>query len=662
MKAQSGLEFLLVFMLTLGVVVILILTAQEHIVGIGGMKDENDAQNSVEDLSSAAKEVYAQGEGAKKQVYIDLPSSYEPTESFVGDNAIKLRAKGSDYVAIQDFDVHGTLPGTSGTHWVWVVSEGNKVRIGPAMITLDPNSIYLIMNRNSSARTFFDVESLWDDSVAVTSDVRWNNPDVTMTVSDTAFVLGSGAKQTVELDFTAVIDGAGFYTGVIAYTATDGTLDEKVKIPVTVEVMSFSMAPPLTVIPSLWNETMLAGDVSKKMFTVCTNEDTSVTGVTFTPTLGPPGSWVEGDTPMGPMAPATCVNKVMNLTVPNGTIGGIYGAHIDVIGQGHPNAKDVITIEIGVGGNITDNKGPLITYFEHMPNKSYDFEPITFIIIANDTTVGNSTIKSCEMSPDYMEWLEMSPVDGTSDSQVEYYEIEYLSGFPIGDHTLVFRCTDIRNNVGEEQNYSIKIMKNFLFASKTNNPRSHELDWMSWVENHLSTEGNNWHFDTTDEDHIINGLVDLEYYSVIAVADYQFSSNVPQFFHDYVSQGGMMVMLGQALQQGPRDQGLTSGTGTTGSSVDMYIMDGDHYITSEYNDGDTVIIYAGNGGSKAVSMDFAGTGIASVTSAQSKYMIAESEGYVLWGPIRTSALNDDGDEISAKVLDYALAESSIRPD
>jgi hypothetical protein len=660
-KAQSGREFLLIFLVTVGIMVVLMLTAQRNMGGVSEMKAESDAQHSVDDLSAAAKEVYAQGTGAKKQVFINLPTAYEPFESFVADNAIKLRVKGSDYVSIEDFGVHGTLPGSSGTHWVWVISEGNTVRIGSAMITLSDSSVYLVMNKNSSESTFFFVESLWDESIIVTSSITWNGSEVTMNSSDTNFVLSSGDKKMITLDFLASLDSAGFYEGEISYTATDGTYNETLELPVLVEVMASTKAPPLTVVPSLWNETMLGGDSSRKMFTVCTNEETTLTGVQFVPSSSAPGSWVVGNDSLGPMASATCVNKVMNLTVPNGTPNNLYGGYIDAIGQGTSGARDIVTLSIQVGGPVTDTSGPLVTDFEHFPNKSYSFDPVIFRIMANDSSEGNSTIKSCELSPDFMDWLEMMPLDGVADSEVEYFEIEYPDGFSMGDHTLMFRCTDIRDNVGEEQNYTFKVMKNFLFASKTDNPKSHEKDWMSWVESHLSDAGYNWHFDTTDEDNLLGGLVDLEYYSVIAVADYQFSSTVPSIFQDYVNQGGIVLMLGQALQQGPRDQGLTTGTGTIGSHSSIYIIDGTHYITEDYSDGQNVTIFDGSGGSKAVGTDFTGTGIASVSAAQSKYMIAEDTGFVLWGPVRTGTLSGDGEDITVRVLDHALDESTIEP-
>jgi hypothetical protein len=90
-------------------------------------------------------------------------------------------------------------------------------------------------------------------------------------------------------------------------------------------------------------------------------------------------------------------------------------------------------------------------------------------------------------------------------------------------------------------------------------------------------------------------------------------------------------------------------------------MDGSHFITSEHSTGDNVTIFAGNGGSKAVRSEFGGTAAASVSSDEEKYMIAQRGGYIIWGPIRTSAFNDEGDRISGRVLDYALHSSSVKP-
>jgi hypothetical protein len=204
-------------------------------------------------------------------------------------------------------------------------------------------------------------------------------------------------------------------------------------------------------------------------------------------------------------------------------------------------------------------------------------------------------------------------------------------------------------------------MKNFLFASKTGTPKSHEQDWMNWVNYHASADGFNWHYDHTDELHIVDGLIDLSYYSVVMLADYQFSSDVPPKFNDFVASGGKVVLVGEGLQQGPRDLGFATHGAASGSTGDVYIIDSSHYILESYSNGQNVTVLA-SGGSKALRTDqFSGTNLASIESSQEKVMLGESGGYIIWGPWRTSNLAPEGDAISVRVLDYALRTSTIEP-
>lgn len=661
MKGQSSVEFLVIFAVAVALITATIIISQGHIGGVVQVKEENDARNSLFDISAAAKEVYAQGEGARKQVYIYLPSSYEPAEAYVGDRTIKLRARGSDFVSVEEFDVHGSLPGTDGPHWVWVISEGNKVRIGSAMITLSRNSIYVMMKANSTRSTSFSVESIWNRDISVDSDVSWNHDDVSMSVSTTTFSLSPAESENINLDFTSGEDAAGIYSGSISYTATDNGNTETVKLPITVEVVGSGkgMAPPLTVIPSFWNETMLAGGTATKAFTVCTNIETAPTSVTFSPSAGYPGSWVGSTMPLGPMAAGSCQVKILNMTVPPGTDPSIYSGSVHVVGQGVAGAEDTISLLIYVGGDPTDSIGPIVTDVFHMPTKIYDEEPVTFVITATDANRGNNTIKGCEMSPNFVTWLPMEPTDGTFDSITEQATIRYMPGFMLGTHTIRFRCTDFRDNVGPEESYTIKVMKNFLFVTKTGTPGSDEQDWISWVASHSSSEGFNWHFDTAPDATIADDLIDTSFYSVMVLADYKFASTIPPKLKNYISEGGRVVFIGRSFQQGPRDMGYTTSPGTSGGT-DVFIVTDIHYITEDYNSSQTLNLYNGSGGSDALK-NYIGGKLGTTDSTLSTTILGDGSGCVVWGPRTPAAFSSDGVALSKKIFDYSLLQSTIMP-
>jgi Ca2+-binding RTX toxin-like protein len=336
-KGQASTEFLLLLAVAFLVLTAVFLLSQNQLGGVSEWKEQNDAKNAVLDLSTAAKDVYSQGEGAKKRVYVELPSSYKPMNSSVSGNAIKINVRGSDYAAVEDFPVHGTLPGKSGGQWIWVVSEGNQVRIGPAMMELSKNSIFIIMNANTTLNDSFDIKNIWGSGYLATPSITWNNPNVSMSVNPSgSFALNNSESRTVSMSFSATGGAVGYYSGEIALSANDGSIQETVKVPVTVEVVGAGTGtePRITITPDFWGVTLNAGDSVNKTFTICTNSFTAPTGITFTPSAGNPGNWVGGTAPLGPMDPSSCEQKTLMINVPNDTVFGNYSGDVDIQAQG----------------------------------------------------------------------------------------------------------------------------------------------------------------------------------------------------------------------------------------------------------------------------------------------------------------------------------------
>lgn len=664
-KAQTSVEFLMILAVGLFLIIAIALLSQSQIGNISALKEQNDASNAILDISAAAKEVYAQGIGAKKQVYINLPSSYDPTQSYVANNSMKIKVRSTDYAASEPFNLTGSLPTRSGGQWVWVISEGKSVRIGLQMLSLSRNSIYIIMNRNSSAQTTITATNVWNDTLNVQPVMNWNNPDVTLNYNPQAnFSLSSAGNQIESMSFTAAADAVGFYSGELDFISSDGTNTELEIVPITVQVVGFGtgLAPPLTVTPTLWNDTLLPGTNSTKAFTVCTNSQTSLTSVTFTPNPGPPGIWIVNASSLPAMPPSTCLNEILTLAVPNGTTPATYNGFVEVVGQGSTGASATITLNIQVGGDPTDNIGPSVTSMSSLPSKIYTDSPVTFIIIGSDVGLGNNTVKGCEVDMDYQNnWQQMSPTDGAFDQLIEQAKYTYAQGFTLGIHTIRFRCTDFRNNVGEVAIYTIKVMKNFLFVTKGNSATSSEGDWINWMSSNPSAAGFNWEKDTTSESNFADGLVNTTYYSVVIMADFNSGvSDIEEELSDYISAGGRVVFLDASLQQGPKTVGLTSQPGTSGSST-VYIITNNHYITGDFSNSTTISIFSSGGSTNALKSDYLGTKLGSSDSGQTKFEIGDGSGYIIWGASQPANFNSNGSLITTRVLDYSLLQSTIKP-
>ncbi|MFH0885358.1 MAG: hypothetical protein V1861_06635, partial [Candidatus Micrarchaeota archaeon] len=378
-RGQASLELLLIFAVALVILLVIILLSSGQLGNISALKGQNDALNSVADVSAAAKDVYSQGEGAKKQVYIFIPSGYEPDDSFISNRSLLLSVEDTDYASSEMFDVHGSWPSTPGGHWVWVISEGNKVRIGTAMLHLSKNAVSIIMERNSSASPSFFVESIWDRDISVQGTLSWPHTNVSLTPSTTSFQLTPGQRQDISLLVASNSQAVGFYAGEMVFTATEGNNSESVRLPISVEVIGYRAdeIPPLNVTPDLWAENLDPTDSSTATFTVCTNKYTAPTDVTFTPSGGEPGSWVNDTGSLGPMSEGTCRLKSMTITVPANASDGVYRGTIDVVGEGVAGASDSISLFIVVGNGddtIDGGRGNDILYGESGYDKIYGKE------------------------------------------------------------------------------------------------------------------------------------------------------------------------------------------------------------------------------------------------------------------------------------------------
>jgi len=661
-RGQSSFEFLTILSVAVVVLTVIIILSQEKLGDVNILKEQEDAKNAVLDLSAAAKEVYAQGEGARKEVYVYLPSSYDPANSAVENKSIKMFARGTHYAVLEDFDVRGSLPQSSGGHFIWVISEGDHVRIGTSMLSLTKNSIYIVMNRNTTANMSFSVESLWDKTINVSYVLAWQAGNVTASLTPPSpFSLEPVESEDMNFQAAADANALGFYNGEITFTASDGFgANETVHLPVTVEVVGLGtgITPPLTVLPPVWNETLMPGDNVTKTFTVCTNSDTALTMVTFSPSALPPGTWVGSTNPLSAMGKATCQPKVLSLSVPGSAPVGLYTGAIVVDGQGAEGATDTISMYIWVGGAQNDTLGPNVTNITYIPSKIYANTTVQFYVTGSDIDRGNNTILGCEMKVDNTTWQAMLPNDGAYDQMLEGAYITYVNGFTMGNHTIYFRCSDVKNNTGPVASTSIKVMKDFLFIVRGPFPSSDEQLWIDWLATHNSSAGFNWKYDVAYDQDVYKTPINLSYYSALVMADYH-DKTLGAYLLSYVAAGGRAIFLGKALDAGPGEVGLTQ-AGSGSGSRDIYVLDNNHYITEAFNLSTRYNIST-SANAKVLKHDYIGNTLVVETSPSAYTYIGDSGGFLIWGVIYPEQMNGNGTLLTTNVFDYALLQSTVTP-
>jgi hypothetical protein len=457
-RGQVSVEFLMILAISIVIITVIAILAQGQMAAVQKQKDASDAQNSLYDLSAAAKEVYAQGEGSKKMVFIRLPGSYEPDRSFVVNRSIQIRAGGTDYVALEDFNVRGYLPATSGGHWVWVVSEGNRVRIGLAMFALDRNRIYLVMDSNTSADQPFSVTNAWVRNISLSTASTWVHTDVSMSGLPSGFQLETNASGHITMHFVASSTARGFYTGEIELDATDGQgAVETATIPVTVQVIGPGEALPVTdrlgpIITSISQDPTPATKLQPlTIFVTASDELTGNSTIkgceidadqanswkALIPTDGAYDQPVEGSSyvftsgfSLGPHTiRARCVDAVNN----TGPTGYYYF-------------------------NVTeaDQLGPIVISMSHTGYPT-TLSNVTVGGVATDVYTGGSGVQGCKVKLDSGDWADASADDGAWDSSTENFTYS-VGALGVGYHSVYYQCTDTVGNIGGIYNDSFGVV------------------------------------------------------------------------------------------------------------------------------------------------------------------------------------------------------------
>ncbi len=460
-KAQVSLEFLSVLAMSLVIILVIALLAQQQINTLQQQKNAQDTQNSLLDLSSAAKEVYSQGEGSKELVYVNLPSSYQPNGSMVGNDSIILESAGTDYVALESFAVHGYLPTASGINWVWVTSEGNWVLIGNTMMQFNKDSIFVVMNSNSTASYSFSVTNIWNSSINITSNTTWTNPDVGMSGVPAKISLDVNGTSNINLQFTSSSNSTGIYSGQIGFMAMDmNNVTDNVAIPVTVEVVPNGQQPyPTTDIqgPIITDVYQVPTPATKNQpLAIYVNATDSLTGNSTII-----GCQIDADNANNwqNMLPVDgAYDSPTELSVFNYTSGFVLGPHTvrarctDFYNNTGPTAYYYFNV------SEADTLGPIVIQMTH-PDNPTTLSNITLGGIATDSYTGGSNVAGCNVKVGNAGSWQPATAVGGSWNTTATMNFTYNPGpLPVGSYNVYYQCTDSVGNVGGIYNDSFGIV------------------------------------------------------------------------------------------------------------------------------------------------------------------------------------------------------------
>ncbi|MEM3555710.1 MAG: hypothetical protein QXF56_03275 [Candidatus Micrarchaeia archaeon] len=202
----------------------------------------SQARATVNDLAGAASEVYSEGVGARRRVYIVIPEGTEPSRVYVNNTIINIGVRIDSTVT--DVNTQTTMkvvqgsdfPTTPGSYWVPVTAREGYVLIGNKFLDANPSSISVELMPSNSTERVVRFSNFGHSPFNVTLSTQWaysGSVDVSLNVTN--LILSVGAAKDVLVNFTTYASTQlGSYSGRIDVT-TNTT--ESTEIPITVNVV-----------------------------------------------------------------------------------------------------------------------------------------------------------------------------------------------------------------------------------------------------------------------------------------------------------------------------------------------------------------------------------------------------------------------------------------
>ena len=432
-KAQSSIELVVILAVSLAFLAVMFNYASDQLSKLNAGQGIQNAENSVKGLADAANDVYSQGVGAKKRVFITIPDGVDAGKTGVQGNIVRISVQGTDVVEAADVNLSGSFPITAGGHFVVVKAKEGYVEIGAETISFSRNSIFVSLTPSDSGdeNIVFSNNSGLDANIFLAAN--WSNPDVSLSFAPQNFSLSPSAQQTVTVTFTSTAASAGNYAGNLNIGAHFPSGDENFSLPLNAEVIAGGVSASLIVIPSTWTTTVGAGSSDSNSFSVCNNSASEMASVSFVPSTGDAGNWVNTlITPIEPLAADSCQSKTISLTVPAGTAPTTSTGTITV---SDGTNSDLISLTV----TVLDFTVPVVLLEAPAPGYTDVDGLIQFDFNVSDA---ETSISSCSL-------IINGSVDQTDNSITEGITQSFIkSGLANGSYTWDVNCTSSVSLVG----------------------------------------------------------------------------------------------------------------------------------------------------------------------------------------------------------------------
>jgi hypothetical protein len=268
----------------------------------------------------------------------------------------------------------------------------------------------------------------------------------------------------------------------------------------------------------------------------------------------------------------------------------------------------------------------------------------------------------CQVRIDTGSWQDMSASDGAYDEISENVSLS-IGPKSVGQHNATVRCNDSSGLMGPESTINFTVeAKPILFIHDGATMITHETIWTDWIDSHSSGEGFDWSYATAQDTAVVNGSVNINDYKIVMIAEYDTGVGIETTLSNYQGAGGMVVLVADAVEEGPQSLGYSASAGIGDSEGEVWIVDNTHYITNGFATGRNTILTASVEIWRSAD-NLGGTILADGMKANKRETdepaLVDATDLITWGPTQPDSFNSNGDTITTRIIDYALNSSTI---
>ena len=207
LRGQGATELIVLLALIAVVGLIIYASSQQRLSESNTALIMSQARASVNDLASAASEVYSEGPGARRKVLITIPEGANPARVYVNNTMINIGLNLSPGVST-DINTQTTMrvvqgadfPTTPGSYWVYVTAQQGYVLIGSSNLNINPRSLSIVMSPYNSTNATIIFSDIGTIPLSVNLTPQWSyNSTVSITLNATNFTLSPSSSAYISL-------------------------------------------------------------------------------------------------------------------------------------------------------------------------------------------------------------------------------------------------------------------------------------------------------------------------------------------------------------------------------------------------------------------------------------------------------------------------------